>query len=69
MVQQMLALTNHVIARAGFTLRAAPGSLEIFETSSCETYEDQQKIYHLNMGAPGTIRHVVNPALVIALRS
>ena len=27
----MITPTNHVIDRAGFTLRGAPGTLEIFE--------------------------------------
>ena len=63
MVQQMLALTNYVIARAGFALRAAPGSLKIF----AKHMKTNRKSNHLNVEAPGTIRHIVNPALVIAL--
>ena len=36
MTQQMVELTNHVIARAGFTLHGAPGALKIFATSFCQ---------------------------------
>ena len=36
-VQYMVTLNYHVIARAGFTLRGAPGTLKIFATSSCQT--------------------------------
>ena len=34
MVQSMVMPTNHVIARLGFTLRAALGTLEIFTSFS-----------------------------------
>ena len=38
MVQYMVMPINRVIARAGFTLREAFGTLEIFATSFCQIY-------------------------------
>ena len=35
-VKQMVMPTNHIIARDGFTLREALGTLEIFATFSCQ---------------------------------
>ena len=57
-------------SRAGFTLRWAPGTLGIFATSSCQNNvdENQKKSYHLSVG-PLALCHIVNRALVIALRS
>ena len=47
----MVTHTNHVIARAGFTLREAFGTLKIFATSSCQMLgEDKKKSYHLSVG-------------------
>ena len=69
-VQQMVTPTNHVIARAEYTLRSAPGTLGIFETSSCRMQVKTKKVlaYHLSEG-PLALLHTVNPALVIALCS
>ena len=36
MVLWIVTLTNHVIDEAGFTLRGAPDTLEIFAKSSCQ---------------------------------
>ena len=54
-VLQMVTPTNHVIARAGFTLSWAHDTL------------DQKKSY-MSAG-PLALSHLLNPSLVIALRS
>ena len=46
--------TNDVIARAEFTLRWAPGTLGIFETSSCPTLIKTKKVLSFERGNPGT---------------
>ena len=49
----MVTPTNHVIARARFTLRGALGTLEIFATFFCKytVGEDQKKSLHVSAGA------------------
>ena len=44
MVRWMVTLTNHVIARVGFLLRGAPGTLEVFARYFLPNTE-HQKIY------------------------
>ena len=64
----MVTPTNHFIARGKFTLRE-PLAFVIFAT--CFSQIVQKKFHHLSAGPlAGTVRHfMVNPALVIALRS
>ena len=62
----MVTSANHVIARAGFTLCWAPGtlgfSLHIFLPNTSE----DQKTSYVSAG-PLAQRHMLNPSLVIAL--
>ena len=65
----MVTHTNHVISRAGFTLRAVPCTLGIFATSSClNTSEDQKKVLPSERVALA-LCYMVNLAVVNALRS
>ena len=60
---------NHVIAWAEFTLRGAPGTLEIFATSFRQIkVKTEKESYHLNAGSLA-LCHMVNPFLTIALLS
>ena len=62
-----VTLTNHVIACAGFTLRESL-ALWRFLSHLLALYNEGLKSHHQSMGALA-ICHMVNPALVIALRS
>ena len=66
----MVTPTNHVIARAGFTLRRALGTLEIFATSFCQILVKTIKSLTIRAWGPlaGTVPIMINLALVIALR-
>ena len=74
MVQQMVASTNHVFVTptnlltwGGFTLRGASGTKGIYNIFLTNIGEDQNKV---TIGAQGfSLRHMVNPPLVIILRS
>ena len=70
MVQQMVTFTNHAIARVGFKLCGTPGILEIVATFFCQIMlkTKKKKSYHLS-AEPLALYHILNPALVIALRS
>ena len=59
--------TNHVIARVGFTLSWAPGTLRFLQYFRAKTDEDQTKSC-LSAG-PLALCSVLNPSLVIALHS
>ena len=51
----MVRPTNHVIARAGFTLREVPDTLGSFAISSCQIYlktEKTLKLLRSERGAP-----------------
>ena len=63
----MLTPANHVIARAGFTLFWAPGTLGFCNIFLPNTREDQKNSYV--RAGPLAQCHVLNPSLVIALRS
>ena len=63
----MVTPANHVIARAGFTLRWAPGTLGFCSIFLANTSEEQKNSY-VSAG-PLAQCHVLNPSLVIALRS
>ena len=68
----MVTPTNHVIARAGFTLRGAfgAGHLALWDFRNIflpNTGKDQKKFYDLS--AALALSHMLNPALVTALRS
>ena len=65
----VVTLTNHVIARGPDLHCASPRHFGDF----CDIFrpnisESQKKFYHLSAG-PLALCHMVNPALVIALRS
>ena len=63
----MVTPTNHVIARAGFTLSWDPGTWDFCNIFLPNTDEDQKKSY---MSAePLALCHMLNPSLVIALGS
>ena len=63
-------LTNHVIDRAGFTLCGAPGTLEILAKSFiAKKGEDQKKNSYQLSAESLALCHMINSALVIALRS
>ena len=65
----MVAPTSDVTARAGFTLHGSPGTSENFPNIFLPNVgEDQKKSYHLSAGSLA-LSHIVNPALVVALRS
>ena len=66
-VQQMVTATNHVIAQAGFILSWARGTLGLLQYFLPNAVEDQKKSY-MSLG-PLTLCHLLNPSLVIALRS
>ena len=51
MVQWVGTPTNHVIARAGFTLRGALGTLEIFSTSFSQILVKTKKVSPSERGA------------------
>ena len=52
----MVTLTSHVIDRGGFTLRGAPGTLEVFAKSSCLIQVKTTKtVLPSESGAPGTV--------------
>ena len=66
-VQEVVTPANHVIARAGFTLSWAPGTLGFLLYFPANTGDDQKKSY-VSAG-PLTLCHMLNSSLVIALRS
>ena len=52
----MVPLTYHVIARAGFTLHGAPGTVEIFAVSFCQTYvQTKNEVLPSESSARGTV--------------
>ena len=54
----MVALTNHVIDWAVFTLREASGTLEIFAKSSCQIQvKAKKKVLPSERGALGTVSY------------
>ena len=55
MVQSIVTLTNHVIDRAGFTLRGAFGTLEIFAKASCKYVKTKKKVMPCESGAPRAV--------------
>ena len=63
----MVTPADHVIARAGFTLCWAPGTLGFCNIFLPNTSEDQ-KISYVSAG-PLAQCHTLNLSLVIALRS
>ena len=63
----MVTPTNHVIARAGFTLSWALALWDFRNIFLPNAGEDQKKSY-MSPG-PMALCHMLNPSLVIALRS
>ena len=63
----MVTRANHFIARAGFTLCWVPGTLGFCDIFLANTSEEQKNSYV--KAGPLTQCHVLNPSLVIALRS
>ena len=59
--------TNHVIARVGFTMSWAPGTLRFLQYFRANTGEGQKK--SLLSAGPLALCYVLNPSLVIALHS
>ena len=66
----MILPSNQVIARAVFTLRGVPGTLEIFATCyiAPNIGEEPKTFYYLSVG-PQALCHMTNPVLIVALRS
>ena len=69
----MLTPSNHDIAQAGFRLRGAFGAEPLAFWDFRNIFlpnidEDHKKSYHLSAG-PLAMCHLLNPAMVIALRS
>ena len=56
-VQYIVTPTNHVIARAGFTLSWAPGTLGFSQYFLPNTGKDQKKVLS-ERGVPGTVSYV-----------
>ena len=55
----MVTVTNHAIDRARFTLRGAPGTLEIFVKSSCQIQvKTKKRVLPSESGAPDTVPYV-----------
>ena len=72
-VQKMVTPTNHVIARAGFTLRGTSGAepLALWDFRNIflpNTGKDQKMCYGLSAGLLA-LYHMLNSTLVIALHS
>ena len=56
----MVTPTNHVIARAGFTLRGASGAGPLAHWDFCNIFlpntgKDQKNVLRSERGAPGTV--------------
>ena len=51
----MVTSTNHVVARAGFTLLGDPGALRIFATSFCQIQVKTKKSLTILALGPGTV--------------
>ena len=51
----MIALTNPIIALAGFTLYKVFGTLEIFAISFCQIIVKPKKVLPFERGTPGTV--------------
>ena len=51
----MVALLTMFIAPAGFTLRGAPGTSEIFTKCSCQIWVKAKKVLPSERGAPGAV--------------
>ena len=66
--QYIITPTNHVIARAEFTLSWAPGTLRFSQYFPANTGEDQQKVLSKRW-APGTVPYVKSvPGYCITLK-
>ena len=75
MVQLLVMSTNHTFVTptnqltwAGFTFRVAPSSSKIRNIFPPNIGKDQKKSYHQSAGHL-SLCHMVNPSLVITLRS
>ena len=66
MVQYILTLTNRVIARTGFVLRGAPGTIKILQKLPKYQLKPKNKSYHLRAG-PLALCHMVNSPQAITL--
>ena len=54
----MVTLTSHVVDRAGFTLRRASDTLEIFAKSACQIQvKTKKKVLASEHGVPGTVSY------------
>ena len=52
----MVPFTYHVIARAGYTLRGDPGTVEIFAACFCQTYvQTKNKVLPSELRASDTV--------------
>ena len=52
----MVPFAYHVIARGEYTLRGAPGALEIFAASFCQIYvQTKNKVLPSELRAAGTV--------------
>ena len=54
---------QHVIARAGFTLRGAPGTLGIFATSFCQILVKSKEMSYPLSAGNRALCHLLNPAV------
>ena len=64
----MVTPTNHVIAQAGFTLSLDPWHFGDFSNIFLPNIDEDQKKSYMSAG-PMALCHLLNPSLVIALRS
>ena len=55
MVQYIVTLTNRVIARTGFVLRGAPGTIKIFAKTSQISVKTKKQVLPSESRAPGTV--------------
>ena len=67
-VQYIVTPTNRVIVRAGFTLSWATGTLEYSQYFPAYNADQDQKKSYLSVG-PLALCHMLNPSMVIALRT
>ena len=68
MVQEMATPTNHIIVPAGLHYEGPLALADFRNILLPNIGEDQKKSHHLSAG-PLALYHMVNPALVIALRA